>query len=365
MRLVTSSLLFAFVSILLVISVAGEPRVPKVPAIYVFGDSTADVGNNNYLPGKNAKANFPHYGIDFPESRPTGRFSNGYNGIDFLAIHMGFRRSPPPYLSLTNKTSHQILKGLRGVSFASGGSGILDSTGTTTIIMTKQIEYFATLRSEILTRLDSAKASFLFSKSIFLISSGGNDVFALFSQNQTLNTTGIQLFVNTLVSKYENHVKNLYNMGARKFAISNVPPIGCLPVSRRSSPTGECIDAMNAVSKGVNDAIAALFGKLSSELQGLKYSIGSSYELILSLVANPNAVGLAEVKNACCGGGKFNAESGCTPNSTYCSNRNRFVFWDAVHPTQATSKLVGFAFYNGSPQFAAPINFRQLVEGGY
>ncbi|RRT43925.1 hypothetical protein B296_00048146, partial [Ensete ventricosum] len=57
---------------------------PKVPAVYVFGDSTADVGNNNYLPGDDAKANFPHYGIDFPHQRPTGRFSNGYNGVDFM-----------------------------------------------------------------------------------------------------------------------------------------------------------------------------------------------------------------------------------------------------------------------------------------
>lgn len=57
----------------------------KVPAIYVFGDSTADVGNNNYLPGSGVpRANFPHNGVDFPTSRPTGRFSNGYNGVDFL-----------------------------------------------------------------------------------------------------------------------------------------------------------------------------------------------------------------------------------------------------------------------------------------
>jgi len=57
----------------------------KVPAIYVFGDSTADVGNNNYLPGGDVpRANFPHNGVDFPTSRPTGRFSNGYNGVDFL-----------------------------------------------------------------------------------------------------------------------------------------------------------------------------------------------------------------------------------------------------------------------------------------
>ena len=57
----------------------------KVPAIYVFGDSTADVGNNNYLPGGDVpRANFPHNGVDFPTSRATGRFSNGYNGVDFL-----------------------------------------------------------------------------------------------------------------------------------------------------------------------------------------------------------------------------------------------------------------------------------------
>lgn len=62
----------------------GGAEAGKVPAIYVFGDSTADVGNNNYLQGSNAKANFPHNGIDFPFSRSTGRFSNGYNGIDFL-----------------------------------------------------------------------------------------------------------------------------------------------------------------------------------------------------------------------------------------------------------------------------------------
>jgi len=56
--------------------------VHLVPAVYVFGDSTVDVGNNQYLPG-NAALQLP-YGIDFPHSRPTGRFSNGYNVADFV-----------------------------------------------------------------------------------------------------------------------------------------------------------------------------------------------------------------------------------------------------------------------------------------
>jgi len=64
--------------------------VRQVPAVYVFGDSTLDVGNNNYLPGEGVpRANMPHYGIDLPGSgKPTGRFSNGYNTADFVGTHV-------------------------------------------------------------------------------------------------------------------------------------------------------------------------------------------------------------------------------------------------------------------------------------
>ena len=63
--------------------VAGVHRRP--PALYVFGDSILDVGNNNYLPGEDVpRANRPYYGIDFPGMIPTGRFSNGYNTADYI-----------------------------------------------------------------------------------------------------------------------------------------------------------------------------------------------------------------------------------------------------------------------------------------
>ena len=54
------------------------------PALYVFGDSLVDVGNNNYLRLSIAKANHPPYGVDFPTKKATGRFSNGKNAADFL-----------------------------------------------------------------------------------------------------------------------------------------------------------------------------------------------------------------------------------------------------------------------------------------
>lgn len=79
---------------MLVLSAAAavEPVVQRrrVPAMYVFGDSTLDVGNNNHLQGKQVpRADKPYYGIDLPGSgKPTGRFSNGYNVADFVGNYI-------------------------------------------------------------------------------------------------------------------------------------------------------------------------------------------------------------------------------------------------------------------------------------
>lgn len=53
-----------------------------VPAVYLFGDSTFDVGTNNFLNDSTARADKKPYGIDFPNKNSTGRFSNGYNTAD-------------------------------------------------------------------------------------------------------------------------------------------------------------------------------------------------------------------------------------------------------------------------------------------
>lgn len=52
-------------------------------SLYAFGDSLTDPGNNNYL-STLAKANYVPYGVDFPQGRPSGRFSNGKTCIDYL-----------------------------------------------------------------------------------------------------------------------------------------------------------------------------------------------------------------------------------------------------------------------------------------
>jgi hypothetical protein len=57
----------------------------RAPALFVFGDSLIDSGNNNNLASL-AKANYFPYGIDFADG-PTGRFCNGYTIVDELGTY--------------------------------------------------------------------------------------------------------------------------------------------------------------------------------------------------------------------------------------------------------------------------------------
>ncbi|KAF8768665.1 hypothetical protein HU200_007218 [Digitaria exilis] len=348
-------------------TVASGGSTSRVPALYVFGDSTADVGNNNYLPGSAVpRANFPHNGVDFPTSRPTGRFSNGYNGVDFLALNMGFKRSPPPFLAVANKTNKQVFRGLLGANFASAGSGILDTTGSSIIPLSQQVEQFATLQRNISARISQGAADTVLSRSVFLVSTGGNDLFAFFSlfssKNSTPSDADKRQFVGNLVSLYQNHVKALYVLGARKFAVIDVPPIGCCPYPRSMHPLGACIDVLNELARGLNKGVKDAMHGLSLSFPGLKYSVGSSHAVVQSIMKHPQRLGFKDTTNACCGSGRFNGKSGCTPNATLCENRHEYLFWDLLHPTHAASKIAAAAIYNGSLHFAAPVNFRQLVE---
>ncbi|XP_020243025.1 GDSL esterase/lipase At5g55050-like isoform X2 [Asparagus officinalis] len=322
---------------------------PQVPAIYVFGDSTMDVGNNNYLGTDAVKANFPHNGIDYPHSKPTGRFSNAYNGADFVAMNMGFKQSPPPFLALKPKHKYpDIYSGRVGANFASAGTGILDSTLC------------------VIRRIKIERAKYLLSKSIFLISAGGNDIFDFFVQNPNATKPQVNQFLGGMISNYTSHFEALYNLGARKFAIINVPPIGCCPRSRTlpQNLDGSCVEALNNLAKAFNKATPAILNNLSSKLVGLKYSIGSSYDVVNTIITHPQAFGYEEVKSACCGIGRFHAEQPCNATAFYCKDRRTHVFWDVLHPTNKTAEIAGLAFYEGSVKYASPINFKQLVDEG-
>ncbi|CAK9177894.1 unnamed protein product [Ilex paraguariensis] len=325
-----------------------------VPAIFVLGDSTADVGTNSLLPDSLARADFPFNGIDFPHSRPTGRFSNGFNSADFLAKLTGFKRSPL-LLSLKSGLPNRLC---RGVNFASGGSGLLDITGQTlkVVPLSEQIKQFARVCHNLTALRGPASTEKLLSRPVFCISIGSNDIFGYFLTNSTVPK---EEFITILISMLMLFW-SLYSLGARKFGIISVPTIGCCPAQRIFNSTGGCLEAMNDFSRAVYSALDSLLCKISSELPGMKYSLGNTYEmlyktLLLSL----------KVKNgdtACCGFGTLNAEQPCNATANLFSNRRDYLFWDLYHPSQAASRLATITLDGDGPRFVSPINFAQLAE---
>ncbi|KVH96805.1 hypothetical protein Ccrd_001102 [Cynara cardunculus var. scolymus] len=81
---------------------------PQVPCYFIFGDSLVDNGNNNEL-RTTAKANYPPYGVDFPE---------GVSGQ-----RLGFADFIPPYANVTDQEIDI------GVNYGSGSAGIRDESG--------------------------------------------------------------------------------------------------------------------------------------------------------------------------------------------------------------------------------------------
>lgn len=98
-----------------------------IKGMFVFGSSLVDNGNNNHLQSK-AKADYLPYGVDFPNG-PSGRFTNGKNLIDLLGDHLHLPCFIPPFADPLTRGKAII----HGVNFASGGSGILDDTGSTVV----------------------------------------------------------------------------------------------------------------------------------------------------------------------------------------------------------------------------------------
>ena len=87
--------------------------------------------------------------------------------------------------------------------------------------------------------------------------------------------------------KSVGNIKALYNLGARKFGIISVAPIGCCPSQRIHNATGGCLEIENTFAQAFYSSLYALLKKLSCELPGMKYALGNSYEMTINVINNP------------------------------------------------------------------------------
>ncbi|CAL5050227.1 unnamed protein product [Urochloa decumbens] len=352
-------------SLQVLVAEAGVHRRP--PAMYVFGDSILDVGNNKYLPGPDVpQANRPYYGVDFP---PEG---SAMASTPLTTSSMGFLSSPPPYLSLAPNLSLLPAALTTGVSYASADAGILDSTNAGKCIpLSRQLEYFNATRAKLLAAVGSRAVSSQLAKSIVLLTFGSNDMFVFAGTEQARNRSAAEqqsdaaaLFAD-LLSNYSAAIQDLHAMGARKFAVINLGLLGCVPAVRVLDPAGACTGGLNQLAAGFDAALRQLLAGLATRLPGMAYSLADSFGLTQDTFADPEASGYTDIAGACCGSGRLLAQADCLPNSTVCASReerDQHVFWDRYHPSQRACLLTAQAFYDGPSKYTEPINFMQLAQ---
>ena len=180
-------------------------------------------------------------------------------------------------------------------------------------------------------------------------------------------------------------LQTLYNYGARKVAVIGVGQIGCTPNElAQLSPNGvTCVDRINGAIEIFNRKLISMVDGFNANLDGAKFTYIDSYGVFRDVLANPAAYGGKissfysirryfdilgfsgfEVTNAgCCGVGRNNGQITCLPFQTPCGDRDKYLFWDAFHPTEAGNVVFGRRSYSAaSPTDAHPVDIRRLVQ---
>ncbi|MBA0752163.1 hypothetical protein Gogos_001024 [Gossypium gossypioides] len=330
-------ILFFFVNLLMQI-----PKVrATVPAIIVFGDSTVDPGNNNQV-STVLKSNFEPYGRDYYGGQPTGRFSNGRIATDFISEALRIKPAIPAYLD----PKYDIEDFATGVSFASAGTGYDNATSDVLSVIPfwKELEYYKEYQNKLRKHLGKDEANQRFSESLHLISIGTND----FLENYYIFPTrsskySVDEYQSFLIGIASNFIRELYKLGARKVVIGGLPPMGCLPLERTTNMFfgSDCIDEYNDVAKDFNKKLQGAVTELKQVLGGIHLVMSSPYDKLMEMIRNPSHFGFEDAETACCGTGLFEMSYLCdTMNPFTCSDANKYVFWDAFHPTEKTNAIL-------------------------
>ncbi|OVA14459.1 Lipase [Macleaya cordata] len=313
-----------------------------VPAIITFGDSAVDIGNNDYLPTI-FKADFPPYGRDFANRKPTGRFCNGKLATDITAETLGFKTYPPAYLSPQASGKNLLI----GANFASAASGYYDKTANSyhAIPLSQQLEYYKEYQGKLAKVAGSAKAASIIKDALYIVSAGSSDFAQNYYVNPFLNKVYTpDEFSSFLVGIFSSFITDLYGLGARRIGVTSLPPLGCLPATITLFGYGNtgCVSRLNNDAQGFNKKINAAKAKLQKKLPDLKIAIFDIYKPLLDVVQSPSKYGFSEVRRGCCGTGTVETTSFlCNPKAPgTCSNATQYVFWDSVHPSQAANQIL-------------------------
>lgn len=268
--------------------------------VYAFGDSLVDNGNafqrTQELTGV-GRPPAPYY---------EGRFSNGPVWVQYLAEALGVAET----------------------NYAVGGA----NTGSNNTLIPGNPLGLPGLMQQ--TQNFVAANPQADGNALYIVWAGANDYLG----------AGVQDFTQP-VNNLANTVASLASVGAKNFLVANLPNLGNLPATNGSPFSG----GLNFLTGLHNSALSQTLNSLSQQ-QNLKITLLDINSLINSAIASPSAFGYTNITDPC-----FNSAT-----QTVCTNPDEYLFWDALHPTTATHRIVAGTALVAVPEPSAALGMLGL-----
>ena len=291
-------------------------------AMYVFGDSLSDSGNDFKI--TNQQVPSPTFYTDRNVNN-NGRFTNGLNYADRLAADFGLTLAP----SFTG-----------GTNYAYGGARSeyvrpdLDPYGA--LSFNEQI-------GEYLTRAGKVADP----DALFVLWIGSNDISDAIGKSLRAggDPTPIQDEISQTVGDIVTAFVTLESFGARHFLVGNVPDLSLTPSVRSlAAVLGAGVQTVaRGASVGFNTALS--FSLPASTLPASYLTMFDAFELQTAMTKNPADYGLTNVTSAC-----YNGQVDGTPIPgagplAECANPNEHLYFDVEHPSAALHEWAARTIY--------------------
>ncbi|AFY91919.1 PEP-CTERM sorting domain-containing protein [Chamaesiphon minutus] len=263
--------------------------------LVVYGDSLSDLGR-----AAAATSAFPP-GSQFPAyTNGGGRFSNGPIWVEYLAARLGIPSTP-------------------STNFAIGGAK------TSTINIGQPAPGFIGIQTQVTDNAINDPAA------LYVIWGGANDYL---SSTPADPANPIQTIANLT-----GEINTLIGRGATNILIPNLPNLGALPSTRN---LGAVAVGLNNLTAAHNAGLATAISNLSLANPTVTLNLLNVNSLFDDVVASPSSFGFTDVTTQ------------CITISSLCTNPNTNLFWDDIHPTTATHKLIGDLAFNTVSPTAVP-----------
>jgi len=274
--------------------------------LYIFGDSLSDTGNL-------ASAT-----IDFPFPFFQNRISDGPLLVDFLAAELG----------LEARASE--VNG--GNNFSVAGGNIL---GGDVEDLNAQVNSFLGRR---LDNSDGVPEN----NSLYFVMMGGNDLRDIRS---VLATADARTQINLVLDQLEFQLNRLYDAGARAFIVANVPNIGRIPetLARQSNDPGVASRAESYV-RIFNSGLSQRLGVFAQKA-GVTLNLFDLFSESEQLINNASEFGFTQTQVGCFRLENFEFQPECEFGRRF----DRFIFFDSIHPTSKSNRIVSAALIEQIP----------------